>query len=122
MSTFLDGPAQGKGLMLRRAPLLLRVVIDETDGSVDALDQLDDTPGPSERIHVYKRVSEAQTVHLCARGKARGASGWYQMADYQHLPTVDGERLRETQAWRDWCESEEASALLHGTPEAAQAQ
>ena len=38
---FLDGPAKGAILDLRRAPLFLRVVSDVDDGTIDALDRLD---------------------------------------------------------------------------------
>jgi len=43
MTRFLDGPAQGETLMLRRAPILLRVTRDPM-GNFDGLDQLDDRP------------------------------------------------------------------------------
>lgn len=46
MTTFTDGPAAETVLELRRAPKFLRVVRD-ADGTVDALDQLNDTPKPS---------------------------------------------------------------------------
>lgn len=109
MVSFADGPVAGQTLALRRAPIYLRAVVDETDGSVNALDQLDDTPGPSERVHVYRRVSYGGPVHVCDRGRGQGRSGWYVIARYEHMPEVDGEALRLTEAWWDWA---------HGQPEA----
>lgn len=110
MITFRDGPAAAVGsLLLRRAPVYLRVVVDETDGKVDALDQLEDTPGPSERIYVYRRVGGISASHICYRGRNKHRSGWYAVAEYEHVPEIDGESVRETEAWREWC---------HGQPEA----
>lgn len=110
MITFINGPASGTVLELQRAPQLLRVVVDETDGRVDALDQLDDTPGPSERVHVYRRTRYGGQIFACARG--RGArSSVIQDADYEHLPDVDGEQLRDTAPWRAWAESEGAQRV-----------
>jgi len=51
MTRFLDGPAEGVTLMLRRAPIYLRVVHRGTEW--DALDALDDRPTPDETIYVY---------------------------------------------------------------------
>lgn len=106
MITFVEGPGVARqGLLLRRAPFYLRVVVDETDGAVDGLDQLDDTPGPSERVHVYRRVSHDGPVFLCGRG--RGVpSGRFETATYEHVPDVDGEQLRDTDAWRQWCHAQ----------------
>lgn len=107
MITFADGPAHGATLELQRSPIFLRVVIDESDGKVDALDQLDDTPGPSERVHVYQRESFGGTVHVCSRGRGGGCRT-YPTAEYRHLPDVDGEQLRDTAVWREWADTEGA--------------
>lgn len=103
MIDFKDGPAAGTSLTLARAPIYLRVVIDETTGQVDALDQMDDTPGPSERIHVYRRTIDGGMVHVCGRGSrhGRGCSA-YVMASYEHMPDVDGESVRVNERWRAW--------------------
>jgi hypothetical protein len=99
---FRHGPANGVTLALRRAPSWLRVV-REPDGAWDALDQIDDTPNPVEEIHVYRIVDRRGPVHVCIRGKGRGASGWYQSATYAHVADIDGEQVRDTLAWRQWC-------------------
>lgn len=108
-TTFMNGPAAGAGLALRRAPMFLRVVIDETDGTVDALDQLDDTPGPSEKIHVYQLAAPASQAHVCYRGRDRDRSGWYAVGIYRHVPDVDGEMVRETERWRAWVDERVAA-------------
>lgn len=90
--------------MLQRAPIFLRVVIDQ-DGTVDALDQLDDEPRPGETVHVYEQVPGTHSrAHLCIRGEGRGASGWYEIAEYTHRPDVDGEQLRDRDAWQTWAD------------------
>lgn len=102
---FLDGPAAGAPLPLRRAPMYLRVVIDPS-GKVDALDQLDDEPRAGETVHVYARARWAGPIHVCGglngnRSRVHG-SGWVIEADYRHMPDVDGEGLRDTETWRAW--------------------
>jgi hypothetical protein len=100
MMRFLDGPAEDHCLNLKRAPLLLRVVID-ADGTVDALDQLHDRPKPSEAIHVYRRVGKPTRYHaLCT---PRRLSGWFIMADYLlHDRQPSDAVLRDQHAWREW--------------------
>lgn len=100
MIRLLDGPAGGQSLACKRAPRLLRVVQD-TNGTFDALDQLHDTPSLVERITVYERVTKPFTVHVNA-GR-HGGSGWYQVADYRVVtpPPHDAE-VRSTGAWRAW--------------------
>jgi hypothetical protein len=101
VSLFLDGPAAGATLSLRRAPYLLRVIVD-TSGGIDALDQLDDEPTEEEEVFVYALAAPPQKAHVCYGGKDRHRSGWFEFGIYRHLPDVDGERLRETTAWRVW--------------------
>ena len=97
---FLDGPACGTILALKRAPLFLRVVID-ADGTVDALDQLDDEPKPTEGIFVYIRDGKPSTYHvLCT---PRRLSGWHLDADYRLYAEQPGdEETRDNHAWRKW--------------------
>ena len=119
---FLDGPAAGRSLGLRRVPLFLRVTIDRRSGRVDALDQLDDVPMPGEAVHVYQGDRETlmalpQDWIICVRtadGMGRAATG---SGDYRHRPDVDGEQLRDTGAWRAWCRAQpEAAELAEATP------
>lgn len=112
---FLDGPAAGQSLGLRRVPIFLRVVIDRETGKVDALDQLDDVPRPTEEVHVYE--GDRSTL-FALRGDiivcVRGADGMQQAAtgsgEYHYRPDVDGETVRDTEAWRAWCRAQPEAA------------
>lgn len=104
MIKFLDGPAKGTVLDLRRAPVWLRVVIDSA-GQVDALDQLDDTPAADEAIYVYRIVGEPTRYHLCCHPRSRG--GWRVAAEYVvHKEPVDDTVLRDNEQWREWAMSQ----------------
>jgi hypothetical protein len=121
MTTFTDGPAAGVTLSLRRAPMLLRVVESQRGPKArargtptqnggtptsrfDALDQPDDEPKPSERIHVYRLVAPPSRSHVLARGKHKSEiGGWWESGEYQlaaEQPT-DAE-CRTTAAWEAW--------------------
>jgi hypothetical protein len=101
MTRFVDGPAEGQVLELRRAPVFLRVV--RNGDTWDALDQLDDTPKASEAITVYELVGEPARAHINAARRAGGCR-WISIATYKLL---DGEQpadaiLRDTGSWRSW--------------------
>lgn len=100
MTRFLDGPAAGKFLPLRRAPVFLRVV---TDGKKwDALDQLDDVPEDNERIFVYLISGPIGRSIVCARG---GRGGIYMAASYRFFEQQPGDDiLRDNEKWREWTE------------------
>jgi hypothetical protein len=105
LTKFLDGPAAGVVLSLRRAPIFLRVVRNKLARSQekawDALDQVDDTCKPREEVVVYVRAGEATMVHVCARPRG---SGWYAMAQYKMFdpqPSPDDVFLNED--WQAWC-------------------
>jgi hypothetical protein len=103
MIKFLDGPAAGTILQLKRAPLYLRVVIDPR-GTVDALDQLDDTPETKEAVWVYRLVAPANWYHLHCGGRRPNGSGFYQQAEYRlHAEQPTDAVLRRTEAWQTWC-------------------
>lgn len=94
MTSFLNGPAKGKSLMLHRSPLFLRVV--EKAEEWDALDQVNDSPAAGETIHVYERTYKG--------GKAKSASGCYPLAHYRlHDNPPPIETQRDTALWRQWC-------------------
>jgi hypothetical protein len=96
-----DGPAEGS-YMVHRAPLYLRAVV-AANGKLDVLDQLDDRPGADEMVHIYRRVTEVSVVHI---NRGRHGSGFYESASYRHMPEVDGEALREAEAWRAWAQAQ----------------
>lgn len=110
MTKFLDGPAMGTTLMLKRVPKMLRVT--EVNGVFDALNELNDEPHPDEKLHCYVMSQYLGSVHV-NRGKGKG--GFYQMAEYklrQQQPT-DAE-MRDNKAWGDWCESTPEAADITG--------
>lgn len=105
MTTFSDGPAKGQTLMLKRSPLLLRVVQSFNTGQFDALDAPNDTPAENERIFAYHMVEFRGMVHVNRRG---GGSGFYGMATYALIPDQPtDEIMRDNEKWKAWkpCES-----------------
>jgi hypothetical protein len=103
MTRFINGPAHGQNLMLRRAPVFLRVTDDGT--KFDALDQHDDNPEPNERIYCYVMTQYLGGTHLLIRGKNRAAGGFYASAEYTFIeeqPT--DEEMRDNARWRRWTE------------------
>jgi len=104
MITFLDGPADGQHLNLRRTPVLLRVV--QAGNAFDALDQLDDTASPDETITVYQLTQAPGWCHIDGRDAKTGRR-WGEtrpIATYALLPEQpDDATLRDNAAWREWC-------------------
>lgn len=99
MTRFLDGPAAETTLMLKRAPVFLRVVIDNS-GEIDALDQLHDEPKRTETIHVYRLEGKPGMCHVLRRPKG---SGFYTTATYRYFtPQPTDAECRTTAAWRAW--------------------
>jgi len=106
--TLKDGPAKGT-YMVKRAPHYLRAVVT-VGGKKDVLDQLGDEPTAAEKISVYRRIGEASNVHLSMADRRK--SGFYASAEYEWMPDVDGETLRETVTWQRWVEEAEAGRIL----------
>jgi hypothetical protein len=106
MTTFSDGPAKGKRLMLRRTPIFLRVVVGP-DGAVDALDQLDDEPRPDERLYAYRFVRDGGSVHINSRdASGRRNGGFYRIAEYAPVePQPADDQMRAWAAWVAWTEA-----------------
>lgn len=103
MTTFLDGPAAGVALTIRRTPRLLRVVRSWT-GRWDALDQLGDEPKPWEEITVYRLVG---VTGIACRRSGRGR-GCFPMATYRVVePQPAADQVRDTAAWREWALKED---------------
>jgi hypothetical protein len=110
-ATFLDGPAQGVVLDLRRAPFMLRVVKNHKTGEWDALDQPDDVVKPTEQVFVYR--STAAPSHI--KCQKRSESGFYESTSYQLLAEQPKEEtIRTNQGWRAWCDANR-EALVAGT-------
>lgn len=104
MTRFLDGPAEGKTLMLHRAPFFLRAV-QAPDGTWDALDQLDDEPKPDERIVLYQLEGEPTWMHVCR--SPRSQSGMYRGGTYRLAANPPDEAtLRDRRKWQWWANTE----------------
>jgi hypothetical protein len=107
MSQILDGPCGPTLLLNERSPRFLRLVVDDK-GKLDCLDQLVDTPAEGERIHVYERVpgSEGEFGFVTLTRPKRCIR--VPLTSYRHRPDVDGEAVRETDAWQAWCYAQPA--------------
>ena len=98
MTRFLDGPAGGVTLALRRAPHFLRAVT-LGDGTWDALDHFDDRPDFYERIVVYVMRGEPTWMHI----RAAKGGGFYRGGAYVVVtPQPPDEVLRDETQWRAW--------------------
>jgi hypothetical protein len=102
MTAFIDGPAKGQHLSLRRAPVFLRVVKEDLQsGKWDALDQLSDEPSAGEKLFAYVVSGEVGWCHL---NRGRGGSGFYPIASYKFIePQPSDAEMRTTAAWHSWC-------------------
>lgn len=109
MTQFKDGPAKGQTLMLRRAPVYLRVT--ELLGKFDALDQLDDEPEPGETLHAYVITEKPGHIHINTGRKPGG--GFYPMATYK-LAEVQPpqETMKKKALWQEWTSQQPRPANL----------
>lgn len=99
MTRFLDGPAAGTVLALKRAPLFLRAV-RAVGAEWDALDQRKDRPEPDEAITLYRRAGDVHTVHV---NMGRKGSGFYALAEYRVVePQPDDATLRDQARFEAW--------------------
>ena len=108
MITLIDGPAvtpwyRRHHLNCERTPMFLRVVVDE-NGTVDALDQLDDAPKSTETIHVYVLAAQPTTFIECTRGKGCRPGVVAEYRHYRTQPTDD--IMRDNASWATWCQAE----------------
>lgn len=103
MTRFVSGPATGIVLDLRRSPLFLRVV-QSPDGSWDALDQPDDSPGDTESITVYHRTEKPAWIHVYFSDGGVRKGRWIVSVRYEvhEVQPADGV-LRDRTAWRSFC-------------------
>lgn len=119
MIRFLDGPAAGVALFLKRAPVYLRAVMAHDDGQSvewDALDQLDDTPKDSEGVVAYKRVGSVGWVHIDRSNPRRGE--WYRIGEYKLCAEQPAEEdMRDTARWRAWCVAQQGRDKGDGSKE-----
>lgn len=104
MIKFIDGPARGIELNLRRAPKYLRVVIDDS-GIVDALDQKQDVAKPNEKIFAYVMTLQGATRFRC--GTKRGCIVEVD-AQYRYCNKQPSDKIaRNLKSWEIWVEQME---------------
>ena len=96
-----DGPAAGTYMALR-APLYLRAVVGPKDDS-DVLNELEDSPGPREWVSVYRQVSLSGQASIMLSRPRRCVR--VSICEYVHMPDVDGQTLRDNDAWREWAQA-----------------
>lgn len=103
MTKFEDGPAAGKVLQLRRAPLFLRVVQDSR-GEFDGLDQPGDVPRPDETVMVYVKASSDGIIHLDSRNKDGQPNGrWFPLSTYTLFAEQPEDAVvRNNETWAAW--------------------
>lgn len=106
MTTFTDGPAHSKTLMLHRAPFFLRVVMSPDD--IDALDQPEDTPNANELLFAYRLTKLPGHCHIRA---SKGRGGFFPIAEYALIdPQPTDAQMRDRDQWVAWCEANKSMA------------
>jgi hypothetical protein len=109
--SFIDGPAHGKTLMLKRAPVFLRVTLahyNQEEVQIDALDRLDDKPDTTESLFAYRLVKHEGNAFVDGRdpktGKRWGSAT--AIATYRLVETQpDDATMRNYDSWKAWCEA-----------------
>lgn len=104
MTSFIDGPAKGEHLSLKRAVKFLRAVVT-AGGKWDALDQPTDEPREDEQCIAYRLHAYHGNCHIYA---PRGGSGFYPIAEYtlcEEQP--DQATMRDAVLWEAWCFSQQ---------------
>jgi hypothetical protein len=112
VSSFRGGPADGQTLTNGRQPRFLRIV---TSGAkVDCLDQLDDVAAPDESIAVYRLVDAGHYARVRVARPVTCIDFWTGL--YEHVADVDGELVRDNEAWREWCRAQPHPRLEEALP------
>jgi hypothetical protein len=109
VTQFLDGPAKGQHLMLKRKVRFLRVVeaIGGVGGKWDALDMPEDVPATSEKLYAYEAAGNGGMCHINRGG---GQCGFYSVQDYKFVPEQpDDATMRDRSKWVAWCEAKAAN-------------
>lgn len=107
MTRFENGPAHKKFVSIQRLPLFLRVTID-SDGKVDALDQLEDTPRDDEKVYVYRKAPGTEASCFVTGRDPKTGKRWGRQergATYRFVKSQPSDAtLRDKTAWGDWCQ------------------
>ena len=97
MTSFLDGPAKGQTLMLKRCARFLRVT--DANGKWDALDAWEDSPRPEEKLYCYALHGKPGGAFI----DGTGIRGFYAIAEYQFVePQPDESTMRDDTKWHLW--------------------
>ena len=113
MTTFLDGPAAGQHLLLRRAVYYIRAERSAA-GKWDALDQPTDTPSADEDVFAYRaKKGTVRACHINSRGKGgERTGGFFKGADYELVePQPSEAQMRSNSLWAAWCKENEPADL-----------
>jgi len=104
-----DGPAEGKGLLLKRAPRYLRITVDAA-GEVDALDQKNDAPRPDEKIYAYTMVEGTYFSGFACGSSIE--SGYFVSAEYTICKEQPKDAvMRNLRRWERWVEKHHAANM-----------
>lgn len=102
---FLQHGTSRGPIHLARTPRFLRFVIQGTDWlSLDALDQMEDTPAPDETVIVAELVSRGN-IHIDGADKrGRRTASWVSTATYKQVHNPPPREVAaDTQQWQAWC-------------------
>ncbi len=109
MTRFVDGPAAGVSLDLRRLPIFLRVVRDP-EGKWDALDQLTDVPAPDEALVAYRKIAGSESsgfLDYTDKKTGRRCGRTFVAAKYAVVTEQpDDATMRDASKWREWCQEQ----------------
>lgn len=112
MTTFIDGPAKGQHFMIRRTPIFVRVT--EENGKWDILNDVGDSPRPTETPHAY--VLTERPGMCCVRASG-GRGGIFQSGVYRHCnPQPDEATMRDEKAWTAWTHANTTQEQLNLYP------
>ncbi len=111
MTTFEDGPAKGQTLMLHRATIFLRVVVDDKASGMlwDALDQPDDVPKATEKLYAYQCTGVRGSAFVDGRDPKTGKrfGNRVPITSYKLVkPQPTDAEMRSTFGWQKWCKEE----------------
>ena len=105
MIEFHDGPAFGQHLLLIRAPLFLRVVVD-TARQWAGIENAGDVVQPHHAVFLYQLVDHLGCEYV-RRSHEEGGNGWFENAIYRLPPKQpDDDTLRINKLFWMWCKQQ----------------
>ena len=111
----IAGHGKGKLLDLKRTPKYLRFVFNGSDwGTLDALDQLDDTPRPGEHM-IAAVIGESSNIHVDGMKNGRRCGWNVKIIDYDMIAVQPSQELmRDIAKWQAWCVEQEQQITPNG--------